>query len=391
MSKSMVALMSAVGFKWSSCGIVLLGLGALSAPAQAAPAQAAPEGKAVGLAVTGYPFALYKGADDCPDGMALAAKEIYMASVSPAERARLSRPENLKEFEKLAYHTTDGKDLCAVPDYPRTPQRTPQGHVSFGMNLDGTQDGAATPNSCAHQKFTGPHGESGIDNQSYRVFGCSSNYRGPPGETGYLESLRNSGLKDGGTTILIEVMGVKNPRNNDDVQVAIYNGSDPMAVDVSGHMLPYASLSVTDDKRYQSVLHGKMTNGVIEVGPGDVRLHYDFGGASKEYNIRAARFRIELQPDGGAKGLLAGYLDIKDVDFSGGQATQANAEMVGYDCPTFSQAIRRYADGYPDPKTGQCTAISTAFEITAIPAFVIHPEAARKTADAAAPGGGQQR
>jgi hypothetical protein len=59
--------------------------------------------------------------------------------------------------------------------------------------------------------------------------------------------------------------------------------------------------------------------------------------------------------------------------------------MIGVDCPTFSQAVHRYADGYPDPATGKCTAISTAFDIEAVPAFIIHPEEARKTAEAASP------
>jgi hypothetical protein len=57
--------------------------------------------------------------------------------------------------------------------------------------------------------------------------------------------------------------------------------------------------------------------------------------------------------------------------------------MVGFDCPSFSQAVRRYADGLKDPKTGQCMGISMAFEVNAIPAFVIHPEDAKKTASVA--------
>jgi hypothetical protein len=94
--------------------------------------------------------------------------------------------------------------------------------------------------------------------------------------------------------------------------------------------------------------------------------------------------RLQLLPNGNMKGLLAGYLDMPDMDMTAG-TKQASAEMVKYDCPSIYQAIRRYADGYKDPTTGKCTALSTAYEIEAIPAFVIHPEEARKTAEAAAP------
>ena len=37
-------------------------------------------------------------------------------------------------------------------------------------------------------------------------------------------------------------------------------------------------------------------------------------------------------------------------------------------------ALKRQADAYPDPATGECSAISTAFRMAAIPAFVIEHE-----------------
>jgi len=371
------------------CCAALLAASLYAAPAKAGAASAAVTDPAtakptrtLGFAVTSFPYAIYKGANDCPDGMAMAAKEIYLAATTPAERTRLTKPENLKEFEQKAYHTTDGKDLCQAPDYPRAPQRTTQSKISYGMNIDGTDDGHATDTTCAHEKFTGPNGEPAVDNQTYRVLGCSSNFRGFPGEEGYLESLRNAAFKDGGTTMLIEVMGVKDVQNSDDVTVGVYNGTSPMMIDANGHMLPYASLTVTSDKKFQATLHGKIENGVLTTQPGDIALEYDFGGYPSYFHYKAARLRLQLNADGTAKGMLAGYLVASDVDLTP-HAKQESAEMIGYDCPTFSQAVRRYADGFKDPKTGQCTALSTAFNIEAIPAFVIHPDDAKKTAEVA--------
>jgi hypothetical protein len=356
-----------------------------SGSAQAASANAATTDAAkprtLGFAVTSIPFALAKNADDCPDGLAMAAKDIYLAAVSPAERTRLQKPENLKEFEQLAYHTKDGKELCEVLDYPREPQRTPKGRVSYGVNLDGTSDGAATANTCGHEKFTSPDGQAGVDNQMYRLIGCSSNIRGFPGEDGYLENLRNASFKDGGTTVLIEVTNVKDGRNDDDVSVGIYNGTSPMVVGANGQMLPYASLTVSKDPKWQSHLHGKIENGILTTTSGDIALYYDFGGYQREYHVKDAHLRLDLNDPKKQTGLLAGYLDLNDVDMTKG-TKQLSAEMVGYDCPTFFQAMHRYADGYKDPKTGQCTAMSTAWQVNAIPAFVIHPEDAHKTADA---------
>jgi hypothetical protein len=382
----MVAIVPRTGF---ACCAALLAASIFTVPANAGSASAAvtdtagaKPSRTLGFAVTSFPYAIYKGANDCPDGMAMAAKEIYLAATTPVERARLTKPENVKEFEQKAYHTTDGKDLCQAPDYPRAPQRTPQGKISYGMNLDGTTDGAATDTTCAHEKFTTPDGVAAVDNQTYRVLGCSSNFRGFPGEEGYLESLRNAAFKDGGTTMLIEVMGVKDLKNSDDVTVGVYNGASPMMIDANGHMLPYASLTVTSDKKFQAVVHGKIVDGVLTTTPGDINLQYDFGGYPSYFHYKAARLRLQLNADGTAKGMLAGYIVATDVDLTS-HAKQESAEMIGYDCPTFSQAVRRFADGFKDPKTGQCTALSTAFNIDAIPAFVIHPDDVKKTAEAA--------
>jgi hypothetical protein len=38
----------------------------------------------------------------------------------------------------------------------------------------------------------------------------------------------------------------------------------------------------------------------------------------------------------------------------------------------------KLADGYPDPKTGECTMISSAFDITAYAAFIVHPKTAKE-------------
>jgi hypothetical protein len=46
-----------------------------------------------------------------------------------------------------------------------------------------------------------------------------------------------------------------------------------------------------------------------------------------------------------------------------------------WSCPALFRAAHELADGYPDAKTGACTAISSAFRMDALPAFVIHPGA----------------
>jgi hypothetical protein len=355
----------------------------LMALPMAAPAAAEPvPGKTLGFALTSFSFSFHRAAGVCPKGFALAAKDLYLKSVSKAEGARLLRPENLSEFEQKAYHNPDGRDLCSAPDTPRPPMTIMEGKIGYGMNLDGTKNGQATETTCEHAKLQTPDGQP-VDNQMFRLLGCLSNYYGfDDGELGYLESLRNQAFKDGGTTILIDITGVDDLKNDPDVTLGIYNGSDPMPIDVAGRMVPYGSLSVIDDKKYQSTVKAKIVDGVVISEPMEFTLKYDFGGRNREYHVKQGHLRLKLDgADNRATGQLAGYLPVTDVYLG---STQANAEMIGFDCPSYVQAIHRLADGDKDPATGKCSSMSTSWDIAAIPAFVIHPEEAQKTAAAPA-------
>ena len=362
----------------------LAAAGTLLSVSAAAAETAPPPGKTLGFAVTSMPFALPRGEGVCPEGFAIAAKDIYLRSVSKAEQLRLLRPENLEEFEKKAYHTPDGRDLCTAPDFKRAPMITMQGKTGFGMDLDGS-NGEATESTCAHDKLTTPAGTK-ADNQVSRLLGCLSNYYGfSDGELGYLESLRNQAYKDGGTTMLIDVSGVDDPRNDPDVTIGFYTGSDPMAIDVAGRFVPYASLSVTDETEMRATGKGKIVDGVLIGEPVEIRLRYDLGGGKKVYHVHSGRLRLDIgsaAKDGSVKGMMAGYLSEEDVGINTSKGKQSGTEMIGIDCPSFHQAFQRLADGGKDPATGACTTISTAWDVHVIPAFVIHPEETQKSAAA---------
>lgn len=47
-----------------------------------------------------------------------------------------------------------------------------------------------------------------------------------------------------------------------------------------------------------------------------------------------------------------------------------SATVAGIDCAQQLATARKFADGLRDPKTGKCTAVSSAAQIRAIPAFV---------------------
>ena len=115
----------------------------------------------------------------------------------------------------------------------------------------------------------------------------------------------------------------------------------------------------------------------VYLEPIDLRLQVKVQTIDSEYYFRSSRLRLELLPDGRARGLFAGYQDVANFyDINGGHRLARSAShFLGFTCPGLYAAAQRMADGHPDPETGACTSLSTALEVEALPAFVIHPEA----------------
>ena len=78
-----------------------------------------------------------------------------------------------------------------------------------------------------------------------------------------------------------------------------------------------------------------------------------------------------LNPDGTSEGVLGGYIPWLRVFYVYGSSGYSSETMIGTDLPGAYYALRRHADAYPDPKTGQNTAISTAFRIVGVPAYAV--------------------
>jgi hypothetical protein len=340
-----------------------------------------------GFVVTNFALASYEGGPaDCPDGLNQSAKDIYLESLPAKERERLSKPEAEKELWALLYapggNLGPGKrthNRCADPqDFESPALRTIQGKVADGMPLDGTN----TANTCTHTQFTSPEGKPGIDNQLWRAMGCIRGWR----KGADIEKYAHDNIRAGEYTILLEVTGMTDPRNDDHVQVGIYSSTDQASIDAAGNVLPDSSLQIHVDPRYRAVANGRVVDGVITTDPIDLRLKYRSAGyVDTEFFIRGARLRLEMQADGSAKGMIGGYYDVETLyDGFVRQPQVVTSVLLAYSCPAVYSALNQFADGYPDPKTGKCSAISTAFRLEAIPAFVIHPKDAKtNTAEAA--------
>lgn len=349
---------------------------------EAAPAaQGEPGGRTLGFVLGTFTHASNDDvARDCPQGLNANSLEVYLDSLAPAERRRLDTREGLVEIQRTVFGRTP--NACTnpadfgAPAFSR-PLKTVQGPVAPGLDLDGGDTTLEpAPGTCRHVNFRGPDGEPGVDNQWWRVMGCIKHYQHGANIQTYAHSI----IRGGEISILIELTGVHDARNDDSVGVAIYSSRDPVPLDAGGEVTSGGSLETHPDTHFHARTTGRIRDGVLTSDPVDLHLQNKALILDTEWYVRGGRLRLELQPDGSAKGLLAGYADVETFYEYIRQSTPGASRLGGYTCPGVYDRLRELADGHPEPGSGRCTAISVAYQVAGVPAFIIHPKAGVRTA-----------
>ena len=350
------------------------------------PSMAAEQSGTLTFVVRDWFTAMYESRfmDECPEGLNVGNDEYWWRGLSKKDRARLTEDglvQTLNRHNLAVARGPKGEDVCLIPTLVKDPPlRVVEGKLAYGENLDGTTDGHATAKTCKHTKFTTPDGKAGIDNQLYRLVGCTYGWR-----KGGLVDLNANEMRgtSGLGMILIEITGVKDPRNSDDVTVSFYRSIDQYTLDSNGRPLPFSTyrIDTLDGKAlYGDSLKGRIKDGVLTTARGDVTIPYYGTNNFMRPVIKDMGLRLEIAADGAtASGMITGYYDMERFLYSVGSTGQV-IQTAQFSCPAMYVAAHKLADGYPDPKTGECTMLSGAFKITAYSAFVLHPERDKRQA-----------
>jgi len=254
------------------------------------------------------------------------------------------------------------------------------GQISNGLNLDGKID----PND-----FTSPEGEKGIDNQLYRATGCINAYRGPDGF--HYNYLQKQMITNNYNRISIELSDVDSLVNDDDVTVTSFHTRDFVTLDANGAFLEGGTQRVDYrwGKKFITHFKGKIVDGLLTTEPVDMYFpDVDIHTNINNHYIRGGRWQLKLTPNH-AEGHLAGYADVTTFYETLNQTMSTSHQSYGQlSSPSLFRALHRLADGYPDPKTGKYTAISSALQLKFVQAFIDHsqnPSAPKKVAEQQAP------
>jgi hypothetical protein len=250
-------------------------------------------------------------------------------------------------------------------DDPGQPQVVSK--ISDGFDLDGNQKTGG---------FSSPDGVRGIDNALYRAWGCDAPFRNPA--SGTLDLRENTQMQEGLYTVVIRISGNQDPMNDSDATVEIGYSPDKIVRDARANVASDYSYRIVKSEQYTR-LKAKITNGVVETQQTD-RLHVPrigwFPDQMGDADFHKGRLSLKIDADGrAASGFVGGYRNWLDL-LAENTFAQTGAEQGirdHEDAVALYHALKRNADGMPDPKTGRNTGISMAYRIKAVPAHVVDP------------------
>lgn len=310
----------------------------------------------IGYVMTDLFWSVYQTADakqECPRGFNDGPREQF-AKLYPNYEEMSVEETQLKQEIQTWHPTTepDGFEFLSV-----------EGDLSWGLNLDGETG----PND-----FTHPDGTSGIDNEVYRSVGCIIGFRGPDGVE-YI--FQNKAIIDAPyNRMMIEISNVDNLENDDNVTITVSRGMDRLLTDATGENVMPGGTQRVDTRWGKSLIRqmqGSIKDSVLTTQPiDDLIIPWMNLGVPSIHLIRDMRLQLNLTPEG-ASGVMAGYADVdtwyKQLIRNDSTHHLSNGQISGI---SLYKALRQFADAYPDPESGDNTAISTSLDVKMTQVFV---------------------
>ncbi|MBW2212777.1 MAG: hypothetical protein JRG67_17390, partial [Deltaproteobacteria bacterium] len=212
-----------------------------------------------------------------------------------------------------------------------------------GFNLDDRVSSSDSPaaGECAHDDFVGPDQEPGIDygfltiinNPDLREDG--KHVFGGFHEGQLVDGVISGAVKNGSMTILLNVQGLDDAQNDDEVTVQIFGSEDSPALGTDNAVLSSATLSVHPDSRFHSEkVQGSVVDGVLIAGPIDLRFPVDIMIVQDEILIHDSWLRVALG-DGTFDGTVSGYWDVANIRDIIGVPTTDNGNAANFTIEQF--------------------------------------------------------
>ena len=232
--------------------------------------------------------------------------------------------------------------------------------VSMGFDLDQVDTLDGMSEGCGVEDFVGIDGTPGIDNAMANLLPVLDTT-----EAVVLEDLMQASINDGSMILMFEILDLDDTLNDACVDLSVFQGVGSPMVGADGWLLANQTFDVEPDAPVTSARGGSVVDGVLEIGPVDsVALRVTVLDLDATFDVHDVRLRLKLEDDGVWRGVLGGGVETEDLLYI---ATLANVDPVI--AQLIEPVLTAIADLSPN-ESGQCTQLSVALGVEAVPAFL---------------------
>ena len=268
------------------------------------------------------PFALvFVGCatEDAPDAVSPAA-DAAVADVDVASGGVvLGEEENFGDYFAAGGYLA-GDSIVNVIRQVSFDQKVEAG-VCWGFNLDGQVSEEGDEQSCLHADMVSPDGVEGIDNKFSELFADFKEVYGPQ-----ITDLLHEAINEGRLLLLIELEGVDDLENDDDITVRWHRGSLAPHVGHSGFLLSDQTYYLDPSMEPSVIEHARIVDGVVEVGPFDYGVPLEIFDADMIMEVETGFLRFRIREDGSLSGIFGGglrYQPLLEVLYDTGASSEA--------------------------------------------------------------------
>lgn len=232
--------------------------------------------------------------------------------------------------------------------------------VALGFNLDGKISDEHDESTCGQSDLVDPDGTEGIDNQLAKVVPLFDLI----GVGAALDYAQNS-IEGGGLLIMIQLNGVDDPQNDQDVELVLRAGFGVPLLGTDGKILANQTFHLHPSSPEAVISGATLTEGLLEAGPFVAVIPFVVFGMDYQLTFHSARIRAHFNGETLlSDGVMGGGVSLNDLYAIGETAALDDGSVL----PAIKTLFSGMADLAPD-EDGVCQQVSSGIAFAAVPAY----------------------
>ena len=236
--------------------------------------------------------------------------------------------------------------------------------VAPGFDLDGRVSEGGEEETCGHPDLMSPEGSPGIDNQLAVMWPALEPLVGEAAT-----ALLQGSINEGRILIMMEMVGLDDLVNDDDVTFNLYQGLGEPDIGTRGLLAPSQTYRFDAEFPHTTLEGVQVVDGEAIVGPIEMSVPIDILNVYYVLHISHVWFRIQLHEDGTFSGFFTGAFNVFDLLEELYTSNAAPEAMLVAPVLTTNTDMGNV--------NGECTLLSVAFTFEGTTAWVVRPESMR--------------